>query len=93
MVYVPGAFTWVEFDYEMIDKGAAQGLTFEAYKAWHDEMVRTSSRSWTVQNSSPLDDMAYKLVYTGEDYPYSDRFGDEVALFAQGRGAGRDGRP
>ena len=35
------------------------------------------------ENTNRSDDYAYKLVYTGEDYPYSERFGDRVALFAR----------
>ncbi|MEA2496175.1 MAG: hypothetical protein QOJ29_4086 [Thermoleophilaceae bacterium] len=74
-VYVPGAFTWVEFDYDMIDKGARKGLTFEAYRDWHAQMVRDLVEM--------MGDYAYKLVYTGEDYPFSDVFGDKVSLFAR----------
>ncbi|MEX2212399.1 MAG: hypothetical protein WD689_11655 [Gaiellaceae bacterium] len=74
-VYVPGAFTWVEFDYDMIDTGAAQGLTFEAYRDWHAQMLGDLV--------AIMGDYSYKLVYTGEDYPFSDRFKDKVALFAR----------
>jgi hypothetical protein len=83
MVYVPGAFTWAEFDYDMIDIGARQGLTFDAYKAWHDQMVTDLVTIMNGENDDPADDQAHKLVYTGEDYPYSAKFGDRVALFAR----------
>ena len=33
--------------------------------------------------ADPTDDKAYKLVYTGEDYPYNDHFGDAVAFLGQ----------
>jgi hypothetical protein len=81
-VYVPGAFTWVEFDYDMVNLGIKQGLTFEAYSAWHAQMLRDLVAIMNGENDDPSDDYAYKLVYTGEDYPYSD-FGDQVALFAR----------
>ena len=35
------------------------------------------------ENDDPTDDYAYKLVYTGEDYPYSSEFEDGVALLAR----------
>jgi len=83
-VYVPGAFTWAEFDYEIIDLGAAKhGLTFEAYRDWHAQMIRDLVAIMNGENDDPADDYAYKLVYTGEDYPFSERFGDRVAFFAR----------
>jgi hypothetical protein len=83
MVYVPGAFTWAEFDYDMIDIGVRQGLTFDAYKAWHDQMVTDLVTIMNGENDDPADDQAHKLVYTGEDYPYSAKFGDRVAFLAR----------
>lgn len=83
-VYVPGAFTWAEFDYEMIDLGSRkQGLTFAAYRDWHARMIRDLVAIMNGENADPSDNYAQKLVYTGEDYPYSTRFGDRVALFAR----------
>ena len=82
-VYVPGAFTWAEFDYEMIDLGVRQGLTFTAYRDWHAQMVSDLVSIMNGENDDPSDDYAYKLVYTGEDYPYNDSFGDDVAFFAR----------
>jgi hypothetical protein len=98
-VYVPGAFAWVEFDYDMIDRGSrklgtracraggspfADGcLTFAAYRKWHAQMLRDLVAIMNGENTDPSDDYAYKLVYTGEDYPYSQRFRDRVALFAR----------
>lgn len=79
-VYVPGAFTYAEFDYDMIDKG---GLSFDAYRAWHAQMVRDLVAIMDGENADPSDDYAYKLVYTGEDHPFSERYGDRVALFAR----------
>ncbi|WP_183092632.1 hypothetical protein [Nocardioides stalactiti] len=83
-VYVPGAFTWAEFDYDMVDAGVRQtGLTFRQYRRWHQRMVADLVAIMNGNNDDPSDDYAYKLVYTGEDYPYSGRFGDRVALFAR----------
>ena len=81
-VYVPGAFTWVEFDYDMVNLGMKRGLTFQAYRDWHAQMLRDLVAIMNGENDDPSDDFAYKLVYTGEDYPYSD-FGDQVAFFAR----------
>jgi hypothetical protein len=83
-VYAPGAFTWVEFDYEMVDLGVRRnGLTFAAYRAWHVQMLRDLVAIMNGENDDPADDFAYKLVFTGEDYPFSERFRDRVALFAR----------
>src|SRR4051794_4234465 len=83
MVYVPGAFTWGEFDYDMIDLGVRQGLTTDAYTAWHRNMVDDLVSIMNGENDDPSDDQAQKLVYTGEDYPFSDAFGDDVAFLAR----------
>ena len=61
--YVPGGFTWVEFDYDIISTAVARHLlTEEAYLTWYARM---------------LDDLAGiagnqvgQLVFTGEDYPW-----------------------
>ena len=82
-VYVPGAFTWAEYDYGMVDLGARAGLTFEAYRDWHAQMLRDLVAIMNGENDDPADDFAHKLVFTGEDYPFSDVFGDRVALFAR----------
>ena len=82
-VYVPGAFAWAEFDYDLIDEGARAGLTFEAYRDWHAQMLRDLVAIMNGENEDPSDDFAHKLVFTGEDYPFSQVFGDRVALFAR----------
>ncbi|HEX8102626.1 MAG TPA: hypothetical protein VF533_08450 [Solirubrobacteraceae bacterium] len=83
-VYVPGGFTWSEFDYDMVDAGVRQnGLTFSRYSAWHRQMVADLVAMMNGDNADPSDDFAYKLVFTGEDYPFSETFGDDVALFAR----------
>ena len=74
-VYVPGAFTWVEYDYDMVDRGVKQGLGFDAYSAWYHQMLQDLV--------GMMGEYSYKLVFTGEDYPFSNAFGDKVALFAK----------
>lgn len=62
-VYVPGAFTWAEFDYEMVTAAVESGDLDEAtYLAWYDH-------AWTDLVELFGDD-ADKLVFTGEDYPW-----------------------
>lgn len=83
-VYVPGAFTWSEFDYEVVTQGVRQaGLTFAAYRRWHQRMLADLVSIMNGDNDDPGDDYAYKLVYTGEDHPYSDPFGGRSAFFAR----------
>lgn len=62
-VYVPGAFTWAEFDYEMVTAAVDAGdLDEREYLDWY-------SHAW-----SDLVELfganADKLVFTGEDYPW-----------------------
>ncbi|MFN8189935.1 MAG: hypothetical protein U0R78_05735 [Nocardioidaceae bacterium] len=81
--YVPGGFTWVEYDYDVISQAARRGLvTRAAYLAWFDRML------------GDLADIAGpqvgQLVFTGEDYPWGP-FGkadDLLATDAVRRGFG-----
>lgn len=62
-VYVPGAFTWAEFDYDMVSDAADRGdLEEETYLGWYDH-------AWT-DLVELFGDNAHKLVFTGEDYPW-----------------------
>lgn len=62
-VYVPGAFTWAEYDYEMITAAVDAGdLDQTAYLAWY-------RHAWTDLVELFGAD-ANKLVFTGEDYPW-----------------------
>ena len=73
-VYVPGAFTWAEFDYEMVTAGVESGDLDEAtYLAWYDH-------AWT-DLVDLFGDNAHKLVFTGEDYPFGP-FGEADDLLA-----------
>lgn len=62
-VYVPGAFTWAEYDYEMVTAAADAGaLTEQDYLAWYDH-------AWS-DLVELFGENAHKLVFTGEDYPW-----------------------
>ncbi|MCA9490374.1 MAG: hypothetical protein KC621_10630, partial [Myxococcales bacterium] len=63
LVYVPGAFTWCEFDYDMVNRASSRdGLTWPTFDAWFGTMVTDLARI----GGADVD----KLVFTGEDYPY-----------------------
>ena len=74
-VYVPGAFTWAEFDYEMIVAAVEAGDLDEAtYLNWYDHAWDDLVELFG-ENSN-------KLVFTGEDYPFGP-FGAADDLLAQ----------
>ncbi len=74
-VYVPGAFTWAEYDYEMVTAAVDAGDLDEAtYLAWY-------RHAWT-DLVALFGEHANKLVFTGEDYPFGP-FGDADDLLAQ----------
>ncbi len=75
-VYVPGAFTWAEFDFETMNAAQRAGdLDYASYRRWHQHAWRD-----LVQLFGPYAD---KLVYTGEDYPFSDFADPGKNLFAR----------
>lgn len=62
-VYVPGAFTWAEYDYEMVTAAADAGdLDEKTYLAWY-------AHAWS-DLVALFGQHADKLVFTGEDYPW-----------------------
>jgi len=81
--YVPGGFTWVEYDYDVISQAARHGLvTRDAYLAWFDRMLADLAEIAGPQVG--------QLVFTGEDYPWGP-FGhadDLLATDAVERGFG-----
>lgn len=85
--YVPGGFTWSEFDYEMITSAVEAGeLTEDDYLAWYHRMINDLVAIGG--------DRAGRLVFTGEDYPWGPFDGAEDLLAADATGAGlgiRDG--
>jgi hypothetical protein len=82
-VYVPGAFTWAEYDYEMISAAADSGdLDEREYLAWYDH-------AWD-DLVEVFGEHSDKLVFTGEDYPFGP-FGeadDLLSADAVGSGMG-----
>lgn len=75
LVYVPGAFTWCEFDFDMIANAAqSDGLTFGAFDAWFQAAMPELATMFGANK--------HKLVYTGEDYPFSS-FGAADDLLAR----------
>jgi hypothetical protein len=88
-VYVPGAFTWVEYDYDIINQAVHHGLlTKRHYLRWYDHMVNDLVRLFGPYRN--------KLVFTGEDYPWGPfgRADDLLAAKAVAAGMGiRTGIP
>ena len=75
-VYVPGAFTWAEYDYETVAAAVKAGdLTFASYKKWYDHAWRDLADLF-----GPYRD---KLVFTGEDYPFGPFEPQQQDLLAQ----------
>jgi hypothetical protein len=82
-VYMPGGFTWAEFDYDIISAAVETGdLDENAYLAWY-------RHAWKdlVDLFGPH---AHKLVFTGEDYPFGpfDDADDLLAADAVAAGMG-----
>lgn len=70
-VYAPGAFTWCEFDYEIPTQAAENsGLTFATFDGWFQPAMQNLVDILNGENADPADDYAWKLVFTGEDYPF-----------------------
>lgn len=64
MAYVPGAFAYAEFDFDVVDQAVADGsLTFPVFDAWFRRMVEDLT--------GVMGDATHKLVFAGEDYPFS----------------------
>ncbi len=80
-VYVPGAFTWAEYDYEMVTAAVEAGDLDEAtYLAWY-------RHAWT-DLVALFGEHANKLVFTGEDYPFGPFEGADDLLAQQAVEAG-----
>jgi len=83
LVYVPGAFTWCEFDFDVVDEAVQNGdLDLPTFDAWFQQAVADLAAIANGDNDDPGDDFAWKLVYTGEDYPFGP-FGADDDLFAR----------
>lgn len=85
--YAPGAFTYSELDFDLVD---ASGVPFATFDAWFGAMTADLVSVANGENGTTADDFAHKLVYTGEDYPFSS-FGaadDFLAMDAVAAGMG-----
>lgn len=83
LVYVPGGFTWLDFDFEVIDRAVLEdGLDATTFRAWFATML--------TDLAAVAGPDVGKLVYTGEDYPRAS-FGplvDDLAADAVAAGLG-----
>ncbi len=80
-VYVPGAFTWAEYDYETINAAVDAGdLDFATYQSWYDH-------AWT-DLVELFGEHSTKLVFTGEDYPFGPFGADDDLLASRAVDAG-----
>lgn len=71
--YVPGGFTWVELDYDIVSLAAQKGLVSkQRWLTWHDQMLSDLSQI--------AGDKVGRLVFTGEDYPWGPFGGAEDLL-------------
>lgn len=89
--YVPGAFTWGEFDLDVPSQAADAGLlSFSQFDTWFQGAMTDLVTIMDGDNATPDDDFAWKLVFTGEDYPFSPwgRRDDLLARDAVARGMG-----
>lgn len=72
--YVPGGFTWAEFDFDLVSEAVDSGdLTEEVFLGWFDTMLDDLA--------AIAGDRVGRLVYTGEDYPFGP-FGEADDLLA-----------
>jgi hypothetical protein len=81
IVYVPGAFTWAEYDYETINSAVDAGdLDLATYLKWYDHAWSDLVTLFGADSD--------KLVFTGEDYPFGEFGPDDDLLAAQATAAG-----
>ncbi len=71
-IYVPGGFGWAELDLEVLGPAVDAGLTVETLAAWVGVMA--------TDLVAIFGEHAHKLVFTGEDYPYSPFDGGDELL-------------
>eukprot|EP01132_Coremiostelium_polycephalum_P010784 gene10784-13205_t len=69
-IYVPGAFNWCEFDFGEFTHNPANKPTFAEFNSWFQTAMQDLVDIFNGENTDPNDDYAYKLVFTGEDYPF-----------------------
>ncbi|EFA85193.1 hypothetical protein PPL_02193 [Heterostelium album PN500] len=70
-IQIPGAFNWCEFDFDVIGNySTSTGYTFAQFNTWFQTAMDDLVYIFNGENNDPTDDYAYKLIYTGEDYPF-----------------------
>lgn len=82
-VHVPGGFYYTEFDFDIPFQAAADGLTFNQFNDWFQTAMPELIAIANGENTNPQDDYAWKLVYTGEDYPFDSTWNGATNLFAK----------
>lgn len=83
-VQVPGGFYYTEFDFDIPFQAAASGdLDFATFDAWFHQAMADLVAIANGENNDGNDDFAWKLVYTGEDYPFDDTWNGATNLFAR----------
>ncbi len=83
-VQVPGGFYYTEFDFDIPFKAAASGdLDFATFDSWFHQAMSELVAIANGENSNASDDYAWKLVYTGEDYPFDTTWNGATNLFAR----------
>ncbi|BAO45129.1 hypothetical protein [Thiolapillus brandeum] len=81
---VPGGFYYTEFDFDIPFQAAASGdLDFATFDNWFHQAMADLAAIANGENNDPADDYAWKLVYTGEDYPFDDTWSGATNLFAR----------
>jgi hypothetical protein len=80
-VYVPGAFTWAEYDYETISAAVKAGDLDQA------EYLRWYAHAWS-DLADIFGQYRTKLVFTGEDYPFGPFGAADDLLAARATAAG-----
>ncbi len=82
--HVPGAFYYTEFDFDIPFQAAQAGqLSFSQFDSWFHQAMTDLVNIANGENQNPDDDYAWKLVYTGEDYPFDDIWNGASNLFAR----------
>ncbi|WP_456379997.1 hypothetical protein [Thiolapillus sp.] len=81
--HVPGGFYYTEFDFDIPFQAAKDGLGFAEFSNWFHSAMGELVAIANGENSNPEDDYAWKLVYTGEDFPFDSTWNGATNLFAR----------
>ena len=81
--HVPGGFYYTEFDFDIPFQAAGDGLSFAEFNNWFQPAMTELVAIANGENTNPDDDYAWKLVYTGEDYPFDSTWNGATNLFAR----------